>query len=77
MDLILPYHRARNQPADHRMNMFVGTEGGPVKLKVVSKPLLLVKLRHNLLHTVSELLSFQILPRNPSIHVGCHCMAAF
>ncbi|KAE9395819.1 hypothetical protein BT96DRAFT_1021731 [Gymnopus androsaceus JB14] len=34
MDLILPFHRARYQPVDHRMNMFVGTEGGPVKLKV-------------------------------------------
>lgn len=36
MDLILPQHRSRYQPVDHRMNMFVGTESGPVKLKVVS-----------------------------------------
>ncbi|KAF5379870.1 hypothetical protein D9757_007209 [Collybiopsis confluens] len=34
MDLILPHYRARHQPVDHRMNIFVGTEAGPVKLKV-------------------------------------------
>ncbi|KIK63526.1 hypothetical protein GYMLUDRAFT_40569 [Collybiopsis luxurians FD-317 M1] len=34
MDLVLPHYRARYQPVDHRMNMFVGTEAGPVKLKV-------------------------------------------
>ncbi|KAF9072865.1 hypothetical protein BDP27DRAFT_1319534 [Rhodocollybia butyracea] len=34
MDLILPHYRARYQPINHRMNMFVGTEAGPVKLKI-------------------------------------------
>ncbi|KAJ4488565.1 hypothetical protein J3R30DRAFT_3696449 [Lentinula aciculospora] len=36
MDLILPHYRPRHQPIDHRLNMFVGTEAGHVKLKVVS-----------------------------------------
>ena len=35
MSLALPHYRARNQPIDHRMNIFVGNETGPVKLKIV------------------------------------------
>ncbi|KAJ3999239.1 hypothetical protein F5050DRAFT_1739100 [Lentinula boryana] len=34
MDLILPHYRPRQQPINHRLNMFVGTEAGLVKLKV-------------------------------------------
>ncbi|KAI4293575.1 hypothetical protein K525DRAFT_275080 [Schizophyllum commune Loenen D] len=34
MSLALPHYRARNQPIDHRMNIFVGNETGPVKLKI-------------------------------------------
>ncbi|KAJ3868650.1 hypothetical protein EV359DRAFT_60443 [Lentinula novae-zelandiae] len=34
MDLILPHYRPQHQPTDHRLNMFVGTEAGPVKLKL-------------------------------------------
>ncbi|TRM59931.1 hypothetical protein BD626DRAFT_436491 [Schizophyllum amplum] len=34
MSLVLPHYRARNQPIDHRMNIFVGNETGPVKLKI-------------------------------------------
>jgi len=35
LSLVLPHYRARNQPVEHRMAMFVGSETGPVKLKVV------------------------------------------
>jgi len=34
LSLVLPHYRARNQPVEHRMAMFVGSETGPVKLKV-------------------------------------------
>ncbi|KAF9265797.1 hypothetical protein L218DRAFT_986004 [Marasmius fiardii PR-910] len=34
LSLILPHYRARYQPIDHRMNMFVGCDDAPVKLKV-------------------------------------------
>jgi hypothetical protein len=34
--LVLPHYRARNQPVNHRMSMSIGSESGPVKVKVVS-----------------------------------------
>ncbi|KAF9484882.1 hypothetical protein BDN70DRAFT_848791 [Pholiota conissans] len=34
LSLILPHYRARNQPVDHRMTMFVGNDASPIKLKV-------------------------------------------
>jgi len=34
LDLILPHYRARNQPIDHRMSMFVANDHQPIKLKV-------------------------------------------
>lgn len=34
LSLVLPHYRARNQPVNHRLNMFVGQETGSVKLKV-------------------------------------------
>ncbi|KAF8894719.1 hypothetical protein BD779DRAFT_1502601 [Infundibulicybe gibba] len=34
MSLILPHYRARHQPVDHRMSMFVGSDTGAIKLKV-------------------------------------------
>lgn len=38
LNLILPHYRARNQPVEHRMSMFVATDSAPIKLKVVSRP---------------------------------------
>lgn len=38
VSLVLPHYRARNQPLDHRMNMFVSNDEGEVKVKVVSRP---------------------------------------
>jgi len=32
--LVLPHYRARNQPVDERITMHVGTDTGPIKLKV-------------------------------------------
>ncbi|KAG6808496.1 hypothetical protein H0H92_003958 [Tricholoma furcatifolium] len=32
--LVLPHYRARNQPIDHRMGMFIGSESAPIKVKV-------------------------------------------
>ncbi|KAL0577373.1 hypothetical protein V5O48_004625 [Marasmius crinis-equi] len=34
LSLILPHYRARYQPIDHRMNMFIACGEAPVKLKV-------------------------------------------
>jgi len=34
LELILPHYRARNQPIDHRMSMFVANDHEPIKLKV-------------------------------------------
>ena len=38
LSLILPHYRARNQPVDHRMAMFVANDSAPIKLKVVRRP---------------------------------------
>jgi len=40
ISLALPHYRARNQPVDHRLAMFVSNETSPIKLKVVSAHLL-------------------------------------
>jgi len=34
LSLTLPHYRARNQPVDHRMSMFVGSGTAPVRVKV-------------------------------------------
>jgi len=34
ISLALPHYRARNQPVDHRLAMFISTETSPIKLKV-------------------------------------------
>jgi len=34
LNLILPHYRARNQPVDHRMSLFVANDSAPIKLKV-------------------------------------------
>ncbi|EAU88095.1 hypothetical protein CC1G_11518 [Coprinopsis cinerea okayama7 len=34
LSLNLPHYRARHQPVDHRMSMFIGGEREPIKLKV-------------------------------------------
>lgn len=35
MSLVLPHYRARNQPVDHRLSMFIiSTETSPIKLKI-------------------------------------------
>ncbi|KAL0947508.1 hypothetical protein HGRIS_013608 [Hohenbuehelia grisea] len=34
LSLVLPHYRARNQPVNHQMSMFVGGESGPIKLRV-------------------------------------------
>jgi len=36
VSLVLPQHRARTQPLDYRMNMYVASEEGDIKVKVVS-----------------------------------------
>lgn len=37
VSLMLPHYRARNQPLDHRLTMFVGSDlGESIKVKVVS-----------------------------------------
>lgn len=36
MSLVIPHYRARQQPVDHRLNMFIAATAAPVKLKVVS-----------------------------------------
>ncbi|KAF7359259.1 hypothetical protein MSAN_01268200 [Mycena sanguinolenta] len=34
LSLVLPHYRARNQPIEHRISMFLGNESYPMKLKV-------------------------------------------
>jgi len=34
MTLALPHYRARKQPVDHRLKMFIGAANAPIKLKV-------------------------------------------
>ena len=39
VSLVLPHYRARNQPYDHRLGMYVGSDSSaPIKVKVVSVP---------------------------------------
>ncbi|EPQ58559.1 hypothetical protein GLOTRDRAFT_137243 [Gloeophyllum trabeum ATCC 11539] len=38
LSLILPHYRARNQPLDHRMSMYIGSDSGPIKVKVCRPP---------------------------------------
>ena len=38
MSLVIPHYRARQQPVDHRLNMFIAATTKPVKLKIVSPP---------------------------------------
>jgi hypothetical protein len=35
LSLVLPHYRARCQPVDHRMSMFLGSKTGTIKAKVV------------------------------------------
>lgn len=41
LSLALPHYRARYQPVDHRMSMFVGSETAPIRVKVVRRGLTL------------------------------------
>ncbi|KII89269.1 hypothetical protein PLICRDRAFT_109402 [Plicaturopsis crispa FD-325 SS-3] len=34
LSLVMPHYRARYQPVEHRMGIFIGSETGPVKVKV-------------------------------------------
>ncbi|KAG5647198.1 hypothetical protein DXG03_001157 [Asterophora parasitica] len=34
VSLVLPHYRARNQPVDHRMSMYIGSDTSPIKVKV-------------------------------------------
>jgi len=34
LSLTLPHYRARHQPVDHRMSMFIGGDSAPIKVKV-------------------------------------------
>lgn len=36
LSLVLPHYRARHQPVNHRMSMFVGSHMAPIRVKVVS-----------------------------------------
>lgn len=42
LSLILPHYRARHQPVDHRMSMFIGCDSEPIKVKVVSTARLVI-----------------------------------
>jgi hypothetical protein len=37
ISLALPHYRARNQPVDHRMCMFIGGETAPIRARIVSE----------------------------------------
>lgn len=36
LSLVLPHYRARNQPLQHRMSVFLGNDSAPIKAKIVS-----------------------------------------
>lgn len=36
LSLVLPHYRARHQPVNHRMTMFLGSDMAPIRAKVVS-----------------------------------------
>jgi hypothetical protein len=36
LSLVLPHYRARHQPVNHRMSMFLGSDTAPIRAKVVS-----------------------------------------
>lgn len=39
VSLVLPHYRAHNQPYDHRLSMYTGTDSNaPIKVKVVRVP---------------------------------------
>ena len=47
VSLVLPHYRAHNQPYDHRLSMFVGSESGSsVKVKVVRAHTLVAGYQH-------------------------------
>jgi hypothetical protein len=79
LSLALPHYRARSQPIDHRMSMFLGSETGPIKVKVVRAHLhtrcTVSPNAHITSRSVSTRTAFQILPRNPG-HVRRHSLAA-
>ncbi len=35
ISVVLPHYRARNQPVDHRMHIFLGNDSAPIKAKIV------------------------------------------
>ena len=68
LSLVLPHYRARSQPVDHRMSMFLGSETGTVKVTVVRAqpiPCFPAMCSHRSCCPVSTRTPFQILPRNP------------
>jgi len=36
LSLVLPHYRARHQPINHRMSMFLCSDSAPIRAKVVS-----------------------------------------
>lgn len=75
LSLVLPHYRARNQPIEHRMSMFVGNESYPIKLKVV-RPFRLAGAHTQLtLVTVPQLLPRQVRLGGPRLVVRHNDMA--
>lgn len=77
LSLALPHYRARNQPVEHRMNMFIGSEVAPIKVKVVRytqpSPPMLSDPRN---FTVSPLSSLKVLSGNPSGYIRRNSLVA-
>lgn len=71
LSLVLPHYRARTQPVNHRMNMFIGGEHAPVKAKVVCP---FVPYPSSVLTAIAvpNLTSRQILPGRPGQNLRHH-----
>lgn len=79
ISLALPHYRARNQPIEHRMNVFVGGETSPMRIKVVC-PFTYFSSQvpfFNVCHAVPTISSTKILPRSTRWYVRRNGLASF
>lgn len=78
LSLILPHYRARYQPVDHRMAMFVAGNTESIKLKVVCINLSIPPYSHLTKSAVVPTFSTeQILPVSIRRNVKCYRLATF
>ena len=75
LNLLLPHYRARNQPVDHRMSMFVANDSAPIKLKVVGHPMTHQRFLITTAFFTVPFFSFQMLLGSSGRDVGRYSVA--